>query len=296
MNSTCARPGCVNPVGNVVGRGRPRKFCDEHRRLDVRRRYVRVEPAVSACVVCGVEIVGASSKMYCSSKCKWSVQKTRVLPREGVPCRVCGKPTSVRWAQTSTPESVKHKKCFEHGTEYGYNKHGCRCDACRDAAVAVARAFRERRAAAGRPVVYRRATVERACLGCGESFDARVDNIRSGKGIYCSRRCRTLFETGVDVEAPDYVKSDRFRVSDELRLAVYERDGFACWLCGGPVDMSADPCSDMFASLDHVVPRSRGGSDDPSNLRCAHRLCNSLRGAPEVTCEVAVGNSQMALW
>ena len=165
MNSTCARPGCVNPVGNVVGRGRPRKFCDEHRRLDVRRRYVRVEPAVSACVVCGVEVVGAL-KMYCSSRCKWQVRKTKVLPREGVPCRVCGEHTSTMRYQTASPESVKHKKCFEHGTEYGYNKHGCRCDACREASVAACRAYRERRAAEGRPVIHRHATVERVFLGC----------------------------------------------------------------------------------------------------------------------------------
>ena len=31
-------------------------------------------------------------------------------------------------------------------------------------------------------------------------------------------------------------------------------------------------------TLDHVIPRSKGGSDDRSNLRTAHLWCNSLRG------------------
>lgn len=35
----------------------------------------------------------------------------------------------------------------------------------------------------------------------------------------------------------------------------------------------------MADSLDHVMPRSRGGSDDPSNLVPACRPCNSSKGA-----------------
>jgi 5-methylcytosine-specific restriction endonuclease McrA len=45
-----------------------------------------------------------------------------------------------------------------------------------------------------------------------------------------------------------------------------------CHLCGeGPRP------SDPFVA-DHVIPRSRGGSDDPSNLAPAHRSCNGRRG------------------
>lgn len=41
-----------------------------------------------------------------------------------------------------------------------------------------------------------------------------------------------------------------------------------CWLCGLP---GAD-------TVDHVVPRSMGGTDEPWNLRPAHQRCNSRRG------------------
>lgn len=41
-----------------------------------------------------------------------------------------------------------------------------------------------------------------------------------------------------------------------------------CHLCGKP---GAD-------SVDHVIPRSLGGSDDLTNLRPAHFTCNSSRG------------------
>lgn len=47
----------------------------------------------------------------------------------------------------------------------------------------------------------------------------------------------------------------------------------SCWICGLPFTDPNDP-----AVADHVVPRIRGGSDDLSNLRAAHRTCNGRRG------------------
>jgi hypothetical protein len=35
----------------------------------------------------------------------------------------------------------------------------------------------------------------------------------------------------------------------------------------------------LAPTLDHVVPRKEGGSDDPDNLQAAHRRCNSAKGA-----------------
>jgi len=53
--------------------------------------------------------------------------------------------------------------------------------------------------------------------------------------------------------------------------ALYDRDLRLCWICGLFV-------SETAASRDHVVPRSHGGTRAPSNLRLAHKLCNSRRG------------------
>ena len=53
-----------------------------------------------------------------------------------------------------------------------------------------------------------------------------------------------------------------------LSLEVKRVGDLVCWLCGAP---GAD-------TLDHVTPVSRGGTNDPANLRPAHRACNSERG------------------
>ncbi|MFN8021338.1 MAG: HNH endonuclease [Acidimicrobiales bacterium] len=60
------------------------------------------------------------------------------------------------------------------------------------------------------------------------------------------------------------------------RLA--ERDGWTCWLCGGDIDPHLPSTSPAGATIDHLVPRSRGGSNDAPNLRLAHRRCNVRRG------------------
>lgn len=67
-------------------------------------------------------------------------------------------------------------------------------------------------------------------------------------------------------------------ISRADRLAIYDRDGWICQLCNNPVDPSVDPRTRWGTTLDHVTPRSLGGSHDALNLRLAHRRCNSVRG------------------
>jgi 5-methylcytosine-specific restriction endonuclease McrA len=55
-----------------------------------------------------------------------------------------------------------------------------------------------------------------------------------------------------------------------------ERDGWACHLCGEPIDPRAK--GKRKATLDHVLPRSHGGTGALSNLKLAHESCNQARG------------------
>lgn len=53
-----------------------------------------------------------------------------------------------------------------------------------------------------------------------------------------------------------------------------ERDGFLCYLCKEPIDMAVARTSKRGATVDHVIPLSRGGTDEIDNLRLAHWECN----------------------
>ena len=58
----------------------------------------------------------------------------------------------------------------------------------------------------------------------------------------------------------------------KLRVEILKRDGYICYLCGG----------DGADSVDHLIARVHGGSTfDRENLRAAHKVCNSRKGAKQ---------------
>lgn len=62
------------------------------------------------------------------------------------------------------------------------------------------------------------------------------------------------------------------------RLALRERDGDECWICRRPMLFGKGKAlDDDFATLDHIVPRAKGGKHSLDNLRLAHRACNIRR-------------------
>ena len=64
-------------------------------------------------------------------------------------------------------------------------------------------------------------------------------------------------------------RGDRRAIPIGIRAYVMERDGYACLECGSTDDLS----------LDHIQPYSKGGTDEPDNLRVLCRSCNSKKGA-----------------
>lgn len=58
-----------------------------------------------------------------------------------------------------------------------------------------------------------------------------------------------------------------------------------CWLCGYTIDIALPRTHRMSATVDHVIPRAVAPhlALDPSNLRPAHRACNSAKGKRQST-------------
>jgi 5-methylcytosine-specific restriction endonuclease McrA len=59
------------------------------------------------------------------------------------------------------------------------------------------------------------------------------------------------------------------RNQPKIRREILERDHGVCYFCGlaGATDVH------------HIVPWSRGGTDEPANLAAAHADCNKRAGA-----------------
>lgn len=62
-------------------------------------------------------------------------------------------------------------------------------------------------------------------------------------------------------------------------LEVFERDGWVCGICDGPVDRELRWPDPWSPSLDHIVPMARGGQHLLENVQCAHLRCNISKGA-----------------
>lgn len=57
----------------------------------------------------------------------------------------------------------------------------------------------------------------------------------------------------------------------------FEAQEGRCYLCGGLMDRDYMPGSVTWATVDHIVPLSRGGTWDAENLAAAHRGCNTWK-------------------
>jgi len=60
---------------------------------------------------------------------------------------------------------------------------------------------------------------------------------------------------------------NKTQLSAERRFAVLVRDKYRCSYCGAHA-----------TEIDHVVPRSSGGTNETTNLVAACRLCNARKG------------------
>lgn len=64
-----------------------------------------------------------------------------------------------------------------------------------------------------------------------------------------------------------YVKVPYQRVAPLSRRSLFARDHGRCQYCGSPAE-----------SIDHVIPRSRGGLHEWDNVVAACRRCNTVKG------------------
>ncbi len=78
----------------------------------------------------------------------------------------------------------------------------------------------------------------------------------------------TLKAWSVNENTNQWSKSQHHSISAETRNKVLDRDGHRCVNCG----------STNYLSIDHIVPRSRGGDDSESNLQTLCNICNSKKG------------------
>ena len=95
----------------------------------------------------------------------------------------------------------------------------------------------------------------------------KAELVEAGSGLIRSER-ETL-ATPVVIRLRSYVRLPRAANRRLSRRAILARDGFRCQYCG----------STRHLTIDHVVPRSRGGLDSWENVVTSCAPCNVRKGA-----------------
>lgn len=79
----------------------------------------------------------------------------------------------------------------------------------------------------------------------------------------------------------------------QARDLVHARDGNACRRCTQPIDMGLPGTHPNGPHLGHIIPASKGGTDELANLGLEHNRCNLAAGArrdpPRATIAVPIG-------
>lgn len=108
------------------------------------------------------------------------------------------------------------------------------------------------------------------CVLCGAAFLARLTN---DLPRYCGQRCKIRHSN----DRRRALKRGAY-VAPVFRAEIYARDDWTCQLCCEPVDREATAPEALAPTLDHIIPLARGGTHEPSNVQCAHFICNSVKG------------------
>jgi hypothetical protein len=130
----------------------------------------------------------------------------------------------------------------------------------------------------------RHAARTKRCDACGTPVQRRN---KTDRRPACSPECRATIQFGTTEHQHGYDWADmaarRARAAGatiiELfdRATVYERDDWTCGICNTTVTPGLDPFDPESATVDHIVPLSKGGQHTLANAQCAHLRCNSAK-------------------
>ena len=172
---------------------------------------------------------------------------------------------------------------FRHSTKFtrpSDNKH-LRCPSCSKVLSGIKRREKKQAEAQRREELKRKAEMEIQTVGeqisfsfCPVCCSAFVTTKKNKK--YCSDRCaKTMIWSGKEI----------YRNLIPLDV-LYERDNGKCYICGGQCDYNDKTeknghiiYGNLYPSRDHIIPKSKGGKHTWENMKLAHRICNSLKGA-----------------
>lgn len=88
------------------------------------------------------------------------------------------------------------------------------------------------------------------------------------------------------VAYPDWYST--LNKTQRRRYDICVRDGWRCWYCGVDLSGFRDDVASFkrnawgIPTVDHFIPKVRGGTDEPENLACCCWNCNVTKGSKSI--------------
>lgn len=115
------------------------------------------------------------------------------------------------------------------------------------------------------------------CKECGRTLEIECGYKNSE---FCSTECSDKHHARAYKKRRNELMKVAYRTPVSFK-EIYRRDQGVCQICGLPVPCDKSPEKLWSATIDHVVPLTKGGTHEPQNCQLAHRLCNSIKLAEE---------------
>lgn len=233
------------PVGEAMCRRCRASRRVQQRSLTLRAR--RIGRAPRTCHICQSEYVPTYGRQRACRDCNATLRQRKPTSDSSV----------IPWAQCLTCRewfiARRKKTCGKQRCSSAYQRHS----------------------------VLSGTSVTAKCLMCGRWFKYTSS---TRPKVFCSPLCsKRSARQNRKKWGSHKARAVRYGVAYEQvnRLTVYKRDGWTCGLCGDPIDPSARWPDQWCASLDHIVPLSKGGGHLYSNVQAAHWWCNTMKGTDE---------------
>lgn len=275
-NSTCVTPECDRPR-------KSRDWCHKHYEYMRSRGELPAKP----CRGCGEPLPGA--KRYCSDACLpiCAVDECEDLAKTRGWCTF----HFTRWKITGDPAAPFTRTAYPAGLMCAFD--GCR-NKRRKFEHCSSHDTQRRKGLELSPLQYK--SKGYICAFCGGPSGTKrgwrnVCSSRCDAGLrrhgaplpdnYTCILCRDVFPYAV--EGKRRRKSNTTMCIPCRRASLKhgyspaqlaKRDGADCKLCDAPVDMNLIYPDLMRGSVDHIIPTSLGGSNEPENVQLAHLHCN----------------------
>lgn len=210
----------------------------------------------STCLFCGGSMDKAVPQArYCSQRCRWDAGHRRQTNQARQAKRDAGLPLPGDVVLCENPQ------CF-NAAVYFASRAFC-SDTCQNY-------FQSNKHWLGEGPSCR--IYIRLCPDC----DAPVTMRHKGGTIRVCKVCRVIRNQAINAR-----KNHARRTAGPPALSVNEiaaRDGCRCHICNCKVDMTLSGMAKWGPTIEHIVPVSHGGTNEPANLALAHRYCNTARG------------------